>query len=945
MRLLMHKIIDAPLTCLVIVLGLSALLVPQIPKLHIDTSARTIMLSDDFALDYYEDVKERFGSDDLTVVVIKADDVFTTPVLQSVERLSKQFEAIEEVIRVDSLTTINNIKGEGDSVSTGPLIKGVVPTGRDALERVRRDALANPILIDNVVAADARATAVLVYADATRDDTNFDARFSFQLDELIAAESTRSGLDIYQIGEPYIQRTLSESLVGDQTYIMPLAALVLVVVLGLMFGTTHAVAIPILTRVVSVVWAFGLMASLGFPITVLSILIPMLLVCIGFTEDVHLISEFYQEIPHASDKVEAIHATAEKLATPLLVTSLTTGVGFATLSLSEIMVIEQLGQFAPIAFASNLLVTLLMVPALLRYLPVPLSVRAPDRAEENVAPDRISRFLEGAARLTVTRRRWILAGSFVLVAIAAVGSPRIRVDNDIVGFFRSDSELLWRINDVHESLAGVSLFYLVVETGVDGAAATPETLETITKLQTFLQQTGRIDSTLSIADYIKQLNREMNGGDPAYDRIPNSAHLTSQYLLLLHPDDIEQYIDYGRAAANILVRHKQTSTKALDELIAELNEFVVTDLRLQMRFAAADKPSDPAGLVAANVGMPMIVTATGEGILMNRAADTLVVDMVTGLLSTITVVGIICSLLFMSIRAGLLSLVPNVLPIGFILGAMGLLDIPLNVGTAMIAAIAVGIAVDDTVHYMARNSRELDRQHDQILATFATLRSEGRAIISTSLALAGGFSVLAVSTFLPAAQFGVLSAVVMIVALVADLTITPVLMNATRLITLWNIVGLKFKGDIVDLAPLMHGLTRWEARKLVLMGRLVSFERDEYAVHRGSHETQTMYLVLTGSLRVSRSEDGHDRVLAQIVPGEVFGEMALVDSRERSADVIANEDVEVLVLTASDLERLRRRFPRTANKVIYNLAIILSSRLRQSADAVAAALARADRAA
>jgi predicted RND superfamily exporter protein len=939
MRFLLRKIITAPLLSLALVLGLSLFFAAQIPNLHLDTSPRTIMMHDNPAADYYDEVKERFGSDDLTVVVIKADDVFTVPVLQSVERLSDQLDAIKEVTRVDSLTTVNNIKGEGDWVGTGPLIEGLVPTHKAEIERIRRDALANPILIDSLVAADARATAVLLYADAAPEDVNFDARFSGQVDELIAAEQALSGLEIYQIGEPYIQRSLSESLVGDQFYIMPLAAAVLVAVLGLMFGTMHAVAIPVATRVVSVIWAFGLMASLGFPVTVLSVLIPMLLVCVGFTEDVHLISEFYQEIRSGSGKVEAIHATAETLATPLLVTSVTTGVGFASLAISNIMVIKQLGQFAPIAFASNFIVTLLMVPALLRYLPVPRRALAADPAEEKAGdPDRLSLVLAWVARLTTERRRWVLAGALTLGVVAVVGAPRIRVDNDLIGFFRSDSELIRRVNDIHESLAGASLFSVVVETGVDGAAATPATLQTVVELQEFLRETGRVDTTVSAADYIKQMNREMNGGDPAHYRIPTSSDLISQYLLLLHPKDIEKYIDYTQAGANILVRHHLTSTEALDELLDDLDDYIAANIAPPTRAKGSGETRAEAlegslheldHFVAANVAPPLQVIATGEGILMSQAADSLAVDVVSGLLITVTIVGAICSLLFMSIRAGLLSLVPNVLPIAFILGVMGLLDIPLNVGTAMIAAIAVGIAVDDTVHYMTRSSRELDRRHDPALATFATLQSEGRAIVATSLALAGGFLVLIGATFVPAAQFGALSAVVMIVALVADLVITPVLMNSTRLVTLWNIVGLKLRGDIIELAPLM----------------LIPYERDEYAIRRGSRDTQSMYLVVTGSLRVSRNEDGHDRVLAQLVAGEIFGEMAMVDTRERSADVIANDDVEVLELTAADLDRLRRRFPRTANKVLYNLATILSARLRRLTDTATAALPKADTAA
>jgi len=605
------------------------------------------------------------------------------------------------------------------------------------------------------------------------------------------------------------------------------------------------------------------MALLGFPVTVLTVLIPM-----------------------------------------LLVTSFTTAVGFASLTVSDITILRQLGQFAPLAFGSNFLVTLLLVPAMLRYFPVPRAIR---EGSEQVDSSLLARVLRAIGSFDLHRRGWIVAGSGALLVVALVGMPRIRVDNDLLGFFRSGSEIHRRIEDIHRSLAGVSLFYLVADTGTEGGAIQPETLAAVDALQRFLDDTGEVDRTLSLVDYVKTMNREMNGGDPAAYRIPDSADLVAQYLLLLHPSDVEKHVDYDQSGVNILVRHNLTATRDLDALLARIDEYV-----------------------AANVDPRLHITASGEGILMGRAADSMATDMMTGLSYTIAVVGVVCSFFFMSLRAGLLSLIPNILPIGFIMGLMGLLDIPLNVGTTMIAAIAVGIAVDDTVHYMARNSIELDRHNDQTVATLETLRSEGRAIIATSVALAGGFLTLTLSTFVPMAYFGGLSAIVMLVALAADLTITPALMSSTRLITLWNIIALKMKGNIVEVAPLLHGFSRWEARKVVLMGSLSACAPGDYVIRQGDRDTESMYLVVTGALRVARHQDGHERTLARLGPGAVFGEMALVDTRERSADVVADVPSEVLRLTAADLDHLRRRFPRTALKLFRNLATILSARLRET---------------
>jgi hypothetical protein len=219
-----------------------------------------------------------------------------------------------------------------------------------------------------------------------------------------------------------------------------------------------------------------------------------------------------------------------------------------------------------------------------------------------------------------------------------------------------------------------------------------------------------------------------------------------------------------------------------------------------------------------------------------------------------------------------------------------------------------------------------------MVAMERTIAAEGRAIVATSLALAAGFLVLVSSSFVPLAYFGVLSAVTMIVALLADLTLTPALMASTRLVTLWNIVGLKFNGDICKVSPLLQGLTRWEARKVVLLGRLLEFDEGDVIVRRGESDDRGLYLVVNGKLRVRTGDSAHDRDIRVLEPGAVFGEMALVEARERSADVVAESRAEVLVLSAEDLERLERRFPRTGLKVLHNLATILSQRLRDTTE-------------
>jgi len=295
---------------------------------------------------------------------------------------------------------------------------------------------------------------------------------------------------------------------------------------------------------------------------------------------------------------------------------------------------------------------------------------------------------------------------------------------------------------------------------------------------------------------------------------------------------------------------------------------------------------------------------------------------------------LIHSALFMSVKAGLLSLVPNVVPVLYGFGLMGLLDIPLSTGTAMIATIAIGIAVDDTVHNMVTYSRQLNEHHDERTAVVRTMAIQFRPIVFVSMALASGFAVLAFSRFVPTMHLGLMSAFVMIAAMVSELVLSPILMASTRLVTVWDMILIRMNRELVRRAPLFEGLSRWEARKVVLTGMLQSFAPGEYAIRRGE-QGHDLYMVVAGRLVVIDSDlDGNERVLSIVEPGGVFGETGMVSDGYRTFSARAESATEVLRLDFEALDRLRKRFPFTAAKVFRNLARILGERLQDTTTAM-----------
>lgn len=918
MTRLMRWITDHPLLGLGLILLASVAFALQLPRLEIDTSAEGLMLEKDPSKAYYDQIKQKFGSDNLTIILVKADDVFARPVLERVKRLSDAIDRMEGVSRVESLTTVNNIKGERDSLNTEPLVGARIPTDPARLARIRADALDNRIFLGNIVSPDARATAINVYTDPKPGDKAFNRRFADAVEALIAEEAA-GGLSIYQIGGPITKVTFGDYIRQDQINLVPLSLGVLLTVLLLAFRMVQGVAIPIVTGLVSITWGLGWMALAGIPVNVITAIIPSLLIAIGFTEDVHMISEYHQALAKGLDRVAAVRHMAEHAALPILITTVTTVVGFGSLITSDITMLIQFGQASAMALSSNFIITIVLVPALLRLWPVPRRFRALALAEE--APEgTIARWMERLGRFNLRYRVPIVVGTVALVAGSLFGWYFLKVNTDFISYFPERSFIRQRTLDLHRALAGAVNFYVVVETGRPDGVKEPALLERIAGLQDYLAGTGKVDKTVSVADYVRKMHREMHNGDPALERIPDSANLVAQYLLVLDGKDLVKYVDADYSTANIVVRHNVTSSWELSALLTGLEAHVARTF--------------PEGVR---------VRTTGEGILINHAADFMAINEVTSFSSTFVIIGLLHSLLFMSLKAGFLSLIPNVIPILLNFGLMGLLDIPLNTGTALIATIAIGIAVDDTVHHMVRYSRELNEHHDQTTAMFNTMKAQGQPILYISLALAGGFLVLIFSNFVPTFYFGVLSAVVMLVAAATELVITPILMHSTRLVTLWDIMLLKMSPELVRTAPLLQNLSRWEARKVVLLGRLQALAAGERLIRRGETGTE-LYMVVTGRVRVvAHGPDGAPQPLAVLGPGQVFGEMGPLEGVPRSADVAAEEPAEVLALDYAALERIRRRFPFTGAKLFLNLARILSGRLRAITQAYVEAPARGAR--
>lgn len=741
---------DRPVLVGVLIAVLTSVLAWQIPRLQIDASTDGFMKEDDPARQYYEQFTQTFGSDTLTIVLVKADDVFSPPVLDVIQRLSTAIEQLDGVRRVESLTTVQNVKGREGYLSTELLVPSPIPASASALEQVRTDALASATMVGNIVSSDGKAAAVLVHTEADEGDKAFNRRFSSDLQALLDREST-PGVTTYQFGGPIIDATVGDFILEDVRTFVPLSLGVLFVLLFVAFRTPQGVVIPFVTGIVSIVWALGLMAALGLPITVLTATIPSLVLVIGVTEDVHMLSEYHELLKAGVAKLDAIRTTISRASVPALVTTTTTVLGFGSLVTSDLTMLIQFGYASALALTANFIVTVFGLPLMLRGWGVPRRF-APDVLRRSDA-DRVTAFAQWLGETALRNRGLIATVSVIAMMVSLGGWYSLRVNTEPLSFFPEGSFIRERSADLRASLTGFNAFNIVVESGQVDGIKDPALLRRIAALQDYLVTTEGVDKTVSVADHVRTMHREINDGDPAFETIPETREAVAQYLLLLEGDELSKYVDFNASTASIVVRHHVTGSWELSALLDDIRSYV------DRHFPES-----------------VVVRETGRGILIQNAADSMAVNELVSLLSTFVVIAIIHALFFKSLKTGVLSMVPNVIPVLANFGLMGLLGVPLNPGTAMIATIALGIAVDDTVHHVVTYWRELSEHRDRRVAMFNTIRAQSRPIVRISLALAGGFLVLAFSNFVPTRQFGVLSAFVMLAAMACELLLTPIIM-------------------------------------------------------------------------------------------------------------------------------------------------------------------------
>ena len=871
----------------------------QLTRLEIHVSAESMTVRDDPAVALYQEISQRFPNEDGLIVAFHDAELFSPAKLETLAGVVKEIEALPMVARTVSLFNVNNVSSTEGEISSAPFLDPV-PESEGQAQEVLAQAVSNPMIVDNLLSGDGETFLVRVTPRPSTGERKVADEVIVGALHGVVASAESSFDDAFVLGPAVLRQAITGKIKEDQKQILGLALVVLLLTLAILMRRFNGAFVPLVTALLSIIWTLGFMGMVGIPVNVMTSIIPALLVIIGSTEDMHLLAEYYAGIRNGMKKEESLRHMSRHMGTAILATGLTTYVGFLSIATNNIELLQQFGVAASTGILFNFLITALFVPAWLRLTDRSVTPEGgPAGSKNRVAA-------ELAASMTPDRSlrsRAILVGVALIALAGLVGATRMQVDNNPMSYFGADEPIIKNSDTMHRELAGVETFAVVLRSPIEGTFLKVRYLEQLRLLQDYLGRTGHFDKTFSFADYVAFVNAVLEESDPSDKALPEADDIVREFFLFIDQEDVADYVTADFREARIIVRHAIGSSRSLREATEGINAFV------------SEKLDD---------GLDVVVT--GNAILRMQAADAMAAGQAKSLGLMVVVIWLVIAVLFLNPKAGLLAVIPNLFPVVTLFGVMGYLDIPLNTSTAMVAAIALGICVDDTMHFMVRYNHYTRLTGDTAVAIARTLRDETFPIVTTTLGLALGFSVFALSSFPPVVHFGFLSAFVMLLALIAVFLVLPSLLATVRLITLYDVLSLQLHQNVLESCPLFQGMTRSQVKKLVLISEVREVGPGEAVVTEGE-EGDEMFVILEGEVEVLKQQpDGEVRQVVTMSPGDVFGETALVTHLPRTATVSTLGEGRLLVLKWESIQRISRFSPRISTKVFLNLAALLGKR-------------------
>ena len=714
---------------------------------------RVFFSADNPQLLAFDEMEQTYTKDDNVLIVLTPADgnVFSRDTLAVVEKYTRQAWQIPYSIRVDSITDFQYTEAQEDDLIVRDLVSGAEDLSDAALAKVRDIAINEPLLRHRLISPEGDVTAINVTiqlpgVDETKEVPEVVNFVRAMADDIRA---NYPDISVHLTGLTFMNNAFSETAQLDASTLIPVSFAVMIVCLGLLLRGFAGTVVTLLVIVFSILAAMGISGYLGMPLTPSSAPIPIIILTVAIANSVHILVTFYFEMRHGRTRFEAMRESLRINLQPVFLTSFTTTIGFLTMNFSEVPPFQYMGNTVAIGVVASFILSVTLLPALMVVLPVRVKPVSSDQFD----------FMARLGDFVVNHYKALLVGMTIVVVVLASFVPRNELNDEFVKYFDERIEFRTDTDYTTAHLTGLYTISYSLFSGETGGISEPGFLRDVDAFAEWARSQPEVLYVSTVTDIFKRLNKNMHGDDEAYYTLPDNRELAAQYLLLYEMSlpyglDLNNQINVDKSSTRLMLVMHSLSTKQMLDIERRASEWL-----------AENAPH----IVAAHAASPNLMFA--------HISSRNIVSMLTGTTLALVLISALLVVALRSVKIGLVSMVPNLVPAAMAFGLWGMLVGQVGLALSIVTGMTLGIVVDDTVHFLskylrARREKGLNAE-EAVRYAFSTV---GLALVATSVVLALGFLVLTKSAFVLNADMGLMTAVTITFALIADFLLLPVLL-------------------------------------------------------------------------------------------------------------------------------------------------------------------------
>lgn len=745
------------------------------------SSSQTNLLPDDHPVNLeYQTFLSKFGEDGNAVVFAIRDSALFKPVnFNRWNKLSKQLGAFPEVdfvLSTDNLQELVKDK-EKQEFKMQPLITGELKSQKE-IDSITNYLFNNLPFYNNLIYnKESRTLRTIMYLD--KDIVNTTVRKDFILQDmntLIADFENETGLDVHISGMPYVRTMNSQNIIDEIGKFILAALAVTSLIFFFFFRSIRATVISMCVVIIGVMWAFGFLGLLQYEITVLTALIPPLIIVIGIPNCIFLINKYQQEVKKHGNQALSLQRVISKIGNATLMTNITTASGFATFIITDSKLLKEFGVVASINIVGIFVLSLLIIPIVYSFMKLPKTKHL-----KHLNKKWIDAFVSWMERIVRHRRITVYIVSIALLVISIIGIYQIKISGSPIEDMPKNAEFFHDIRFFEKEFKGIMPVEIVVDTKVPNGVLKPVTLKRMNQLGDIVEDIPELSTPVSVVNLVKYSKQAFYNGIPKYYQLPTSQENNFIMDVARKSSDnsnlLSTFVDSTGQTARMTTFMRDVDTNRMEQIEQRLLEHIA-------KIFPAERYN---------------VYMTGSALLFLKGTKYLVKNLIMSLALAIGLIALFMAYLFRSFRMIIISLIPNLLPLVITAGIMGFVGVPIKPSTILVFSIAFGISVDDTIHFLAKYRQELTANNWRIeKSVYNALRETGVSMFYTSIVLFFGFSVFIISNFGGTVALGSLVSATLLLAMLANLILLPSL-----LLSLERSIANKktLKEPIIDILP------------------------------------------------------------------------------------------------------------------------------------------------